>query len=67
MTEEKFKSCPFCGRTPEITKHFREDQWQLIHRCPVMGAMCLDWRPKNKLYEIWNSRAEKLEEKKTND
>lgn len=59
------KSCPFCGGEASITKHFREEMYNLIHRCPNMGAMSIDWRvTKDELIRIWNTRAG---EKDTND
>lgn len=54
---EDLKPCPFCGGNAEMTKHFREEIWNLIHRCPVMGALILDWSSKASLVERWNTRA----------
>lgn len=55
----EFKSCPFCGETPEPTKHYQYDEWQMIHRCPVIGPITLSWRSSlEMLAEQWNRRAE---------
>lgn len=54
---EDLKSCPFCGETPEITKHFKEEIWRLTHRCSVVGAIMLDWSSQNWLSKAWNTRA----------
>lgn len=56
---EDLKPCPFCGGDANITKHFKEDIWQLIHRCPVVGYIGLDWTaPADFLIKRWNTRAE---------
>lgn len=53
------KPCPFCGELPAIHKHFKEELWQLIHRCPVMGPMILEWtEPEQRLINQWNIRKE---------
>lgn len=50
--------CPFCGELPKITKHFKEEQWNLIHRCPVIGIISIDWRDDHdQLISTWNTRA----------
>ncbi len=49
--------CPFCGELPDITKHFRDEAYKLIHRCPVLGPIVFDWREeKAKHIEHWNTR-----------
>ena len=51
------KPCPFCGETPVIVEHFKEDLWRLTHRCKVMGPMVIDWTSdQNKLAQRWNTR-----------
>jgi hypothetical protein len=52
------KPCPFCGGDAQISKHFKEDIWQLIHRCPVVGAIVIDWtEPEQRVVDRWNTRA----------
>jgi hypothetical protein len=56
MTIE-FKPCPFCGETPAPTKHFKEDMWRMIHRCPIVGAIMFDWADDvNHIAKQWNTR-----------
>jgi hypothetical protein len=50
-------ACPFCGETPELSKYFKEDMYQMIHRCKVMGAICLDWSSAERVAKRWNTRA----------
>jgi len=53
----KIKECPFCGKSPHITKHFKEDMWRLTHRCQVIGPILLDWREiADELVAVWNTR-----------
>jgi len=62
---EELLSCPFCGETPEISKHFRDPLWQLIHRCHVMGAITIDWRESEQaIAEQWNTRVDQPEIKR---
>ena len=56
--EEKLKPCPFCGELPEISKHFKEEMYHLIHRCKVLGPIVLEWSSKGSLERQWNRRAE---------
>ncbi|MGV8864040.1 MAG: Lar family restriction alleviation protein [Pseudomonas sp.] len=50
--------CPFCGDTPEITKHHREDIYGLMHRCPVAGAISWGFREDPTGHaKRWNRRA----------
>ena len=52
--------CPFCGETPELSKHYREDMWQMIHRCQVVGPLSFDWTSyKVSIIKRWNTRYEK--------
>jgi hypothetical protein len=56
-TEPETKACPFCGEHPRITKHFKEEMWRLLHPCPVMGPMTMDWRESAEaLVRLWNTR-----------
>ena len=48
--------CPFCGGRAEIAKHFREDMWNLIHRCKVMDPMTMGWSDRETLVKRWNAR-----------
>jgi hypothetical protein len=49
--------CPFCGGKAEITKHFKEDMWRLIHRCSVVDPITLEWTaPETRLSDKWNTR-----------
>ncbi len=50
------KPCPFCGETPELSKHFREDMWQMIHRCKVMGPILIEWGDALRITKQWNTR-----------
>lgn len=53
----KILPCPFCGGIPEITKHFKEEMWSLLHRCKIMGAIKLEWREnEDVLIQKWNIR-----------
>lgn len=49
--------CPFCGRTPELNKHFREEMWTMIHRCKVIGPITFDWSSEQRIAAQWNTRA----------
>ena len=49
--------CPWCGKKPDIHKHFRDPMWQLLHRCKVMGPLRIDWKDSvEKLVTQWNDR-----------
>jgi hypothetical protein len=53
----ELKPCPFCGGKAGITKHFKEDMWSLLHRCPVIGPILIDWTvPRSNLVTQWNTR-----------
>lgn len=39
---DDLEPCPFCGERPEVTKHFKEDMYRLIHRCKVLGPVSFD-------------------------
>jgi hypothetical protein len=54
----ELKPCPFCGERPEVTKHFKEDMYRLIHRCKVLGPVSFDWSDKEPTHDRWNTRAE---------
>ena len=60
--------CPFCGETPEPSKHFKHDMWQLIHRCEVIGPIVVDWKDsKEMLVEQWNTRRTPNQERSHGD
>jgi len=48
--------CPFCGGSLGLSKHFKEDLWRGLHRCPVVGAIEFDWDDKDPIVAKWNSR-----------
>lgn len=54
---EALKPCPFCGKRPEIHKHFREDMHSLIHRCKILGPIIFDFGSKDRHIKNWNTRA----------
>lgn len=56
MDKTVFRPCPWCGYKPDVAKHFKSDEHQLIHRCAVMGNITLDWSQKSDLLERWNYR-----------
>ena len=49
--------CPFCGGHPSIAKHFKDEAFRLTHRCPAVGAILLDWAPREHLIARWSRRA----------
>lgn len=54
----KLLPCPFCGGDLEVTKHFKEEIWHGIHRCPVAGPLVFDWRESvQTIADEWNRRA----------
>lgn len=56
-TEEALLPCPFCGKIPTYSKHFKLDIYQLIHHCDVMGTIAIDWSDKKALIaRRWNTR-----------
>lgn len=61
-SSDDLRPCPFCGEVPEVTKHFREEVWQMVHRCDVMGPLSIDWSSSiDAITEKWNTRAYKGE------
>jgi len=48
--------CPFCGSNLEIAKHFSDEMWRGLHRCPVVGAIQFDWGDKDRITARWNRR-----------
>jgi len=60
--EKKLLPCPWCGGIPEVNKHFREDMYSLLHRCPVMGPLSLDWSSEGDNEARWNQRANTKEQ-----
>lgn len=54
---KKLKSCPFCGEIPKTTKHFKEELWLMIHRCPYTGIIQFDWTDdEEQIINKWNHR-----------
>lgn len=59
----KLLPCPFCGELPVITKHFREEMYSFMHRCPVVGSISRDFRERAQDHvDIWNTRATPAED-----
>lgn len=56
MTTE-LKPCPFCGGEAKLTKHFKEEMYGLMHRCPAVGPIIFDFGDKAKHIKNWNRRA----------
>jgi len=57
LKERKVKTCPFCGEKPDLIKHHKDPMWSLLHRCPVMGPLTIDWRESlSDLVRQWNTR-----------
>ncbi len=54
--EPSFLGCPFCGLMPRVTKHHKEEVWNLVHRCRVFGSMSIDWTTKEQIAQAWNTR-----------
>lgn len=53
----ELKPCPWCGEQPEVTKHFREEAWSLVHRCPVLATpITFDWTTQESIESRWNRR-----------
>jgi hypothetical protein len=54
---DDLKACPFCGKQPEVTAHFKnKTEHRLVHRCTVVGPIVIDWSSKDYLTEKWNTR-----------
>ena len=59
MSEEllNIKGCPWCEQRPIITKHYKEEMWNLIHRCKIIGTISFDWCGSlERLIMPWNER-----------
>lgn len=52
--------CPFCGsKEARVSKHFKEDMWRFLHRCPLMGALEIDWKSSvEDIAKMWNTRTQ---------
>lgn len=59
----ELKPCPFCGKEATITKHFKEDMHQLIHRCEVIGPIVFEWGDRDTIVKAWNTRSEEIAER----
>lgn len=54
------KPCPFCGEMPEFKQLNNSSVCWLIHRCPAVGLMKIDWcGSPSRAVEQWNTRAPK--------
>lgn len=59
-TQDDWLGCPWCGEKPEVTKHFKLDQWSLVHRCEVFSTLYIDWTDLSRLKTRWNTRVDGL-------
>ena len=57
MSQPELKPCPFCGEQPEVTKHFKRDEYCLVHRCQYIPAH-IDFTTMAGILKRWNTRAE---------
>ena len=57
MSQPELKPCPFCGEQPEVTKHFKRDEYCLIHRCKYIPVH-IDFTTMAGILKRWNARAE---------
>jgi hypothetical protein len=48
--------CPFCGGELEVTKHFKQDLWGGVHRCPAIGVIIFDFTSRESIIKRWNKR-----------
>lgn len=52
---EGFDTCPWCDKKPKVSKHFRYNEYQLIHRCDVLlSVISMDWTELDSLKKRWN-------------
>jgi len=54
--KHKLKPCPFCGQTPILDRHYRDNLYRLVHRCTAIGAISLDWGTLESNATRWNTR-----------
>ena len=57
MSLPELKHCPFCGEQPEVTKHFKRDEYCLVHRCQYIPAH-IDFTTMAGILKRWNTRSE---------
>lgn len=57
MSQPELKPCPFCGEQPEVTKHFKRDEYCLIHRCKYIPAH-IDFTTMTAILQRWNARTD---------
>ncbi|MDY0250749.1 MAG: hypothetical protein RBR45_11950 [Pseudomonas sp.] len=57
MADQKTLPCPFCGEQPEVTKHFKRDEYCLVHRCEYIPAH-IDFSTMAGILKRWNARAD---------
>jgi hypothetical protein len=48
--------CPFCGGIPDVSKHFKHDMYGLVHRCPVIPYVVMEFAEKGYNEAKWNTR-----------
>lgn len=53
---DELKPCPFCGGAAQINKHFRDEAYNLVHRCHALGPIVIDWTDRERLVRCWNMR-----------
>ena len=50
-----FDGCPWCDEIPEVSKHFKYDEFGLIHRCnKLLYTISIDWTYLDALKNRWN-------------
>ena len=55
----ELRECPYCGELPEVTKHFKEELFCMVHRCKIFGPISIDFTNMNNLQKRWNTRHNK--------
>lgn len=55
MTDE-LKPCPFCGGELVITKHFKHDLYNAVHRCTAIPSVVFDLMERESIVKCWNTR-----------
>ncbi len=54
--KEDLQPCPFCGGSPDVTKHFKHEMYGLVHRCPVIPSVVMPFAEKGYNEAKWNTR-----------
>lgn len=55
-TSDVFKPCPWCGKKPDVDRHFDSGEYQLIHRCYYIGSIQIEWDSHRMILAKWNHR-----------